>query len=115
LVTAAGLETVGGGEPLVYFSLLDVAVGEGGEGRHCSAEGGGKPNGAWEDSYGEQRGGLFERGLNIQLSLLSTVGCVETFVDSRSGRLEDSELSYFNVLGSLFIIHIVTSYEALFI
>jgi hypothetical protein len=88
LVTAAGLETVGGGEPLVYFSLLDVAVGEGGEGRHCSAEGGGKPNGAWEDSYGEQRGGLFERGLNIQLSLLSTVGCVETFVDSRSGLAE---------------------------
>jgi hypothetical protein len=31
---------------------------------------------------------LFERGLNIQLSLLSTVGCVETFVDSRSGLAE---------------------------
>jgi hypothetical protein len=85
LVTSAGLETVGGGEPLVYFSLLGVAVGEG-EGRHCSAEGGGKPNGAREDSCGEQRGGWFERGLNIQLSLLSTVGCVETFVDSWSGR-----------------------------
>jgi hypothetical protein len=101
LVTAAGLETVRGGEPLVYFSLLGVAVGEGGEGRHCSAEGGGKPNGAWEDSCGEQCDGWFERGLNIQLSLLSTVGCVETFVDSRSGRslcaflrLEGFKLSY---------------------
>jgi hypothetical protein len=56
---------------LVYFSLLGVAVGEGGKARHCSAKGGGKPNGARENSCGEQRGGWFGRGLNIQLSFVN--------------------------------------------
>lgn len=59
LVCTGDLKAIRGGEPLVDLSKLGGAIGELVEGGHGSAEGTGEPDGARENTCGEQRDGGF--------------------------------------------------------